>query len=99
MTKKIGIIDYGVGNIGSIQNMIRRLGGKSDIVQDAQGVLTADKLVLPGVGNFDHGMLMLINNIMNLQKKTFGDYPNNFEKVRLIKILLNKLREKGLYPK
>ena len=61
MTKKIGIIDYGAGNIGSIQNMIRRLGGKSYIVQDAQAVLAADKLVLPGVGNFDHGMQMLID--------------------------------------
>ncbi len=39
------------------------------------------------------------NSIMNLPKKTFRDYPNNFEKVRLIKILLNKLREKGFYSK
>jgi glutamine amidotransferase len=61
MTKKIGIIDYGAGNIGSIQNMIRRLGGESYIVQDAQAVMAADKLVLPGVGNFDHGMQMLID--------------------------------------
>lgn len=38
-------------------------------------------------------------NIMNLQKKTFREYPNNFVKVRLLKILLNKLREKGFYSK
>jgi hypothetical protein len=37
--------------------------------------------------------------IMNLPTKTFKDYPNNFEKVRLLKILLNKLREKGFYSK
>ena len=71
MTQNIGIIDFGAGNIGSIQNMIRRLGGKSDIVQDAQGVLTADKLVLPGVGNFDHGMQMLINNNLLEPLKSF----------------------------
>ncbi len=58
---KVGIVDYGAGNIGSIQNMIRRLGGESFIVQDAQSVLSADKIVLPGVGNFDHGMKMLID--------------------------------------
>jgi hypothetical protein len=37
--------------------------------------------------------------IMNSPTKTFKDYPNNFEKVRLLKILLNKLREKGFYSK
>jgi N-acetyl sugar amidotransferase len=39
------------------------------------------------------------NDIMNLQKKTFRDYPNNFEKVKLLKIILNKLRERGFYSK
>jgi len=69
--QNIGIINYGAGNIGSIQNMIRRLGGKSYIVQDAQAVLAADKLVLPGVGNFDHGMQMLIDKNLVEPVKTF----------------------------
>ncbi len=71
MTQNIGIIDYGAGNIGSIQNMIRRLGGKSYIVKDAQAVLAADKLVLPGVGSFDHGMQMLIDKNLVEPIKTF----------------------------
>jgi glutamine amidotransferase len=58
--QKVGIIDYGAGNIGSIQNMIRRLGGESFVVQDPAILLKADKLVLPGVGSFDHGMMMLM---------------------------------------
>lgn len=61
MTQNIGIIDYGAGNIGSIQNMIRRLGGESYIIEDAESVLNANKIILPGVGNFDHGMQMLID--------------------------------------
>jgi N-acetyl sugar amidotransferase len=39
------------------------------------------------------------NSIMSLEQKTFRDYPNNFEKVRFLKIFLNKLREKGFYSK
>jgi glutamine amidotransferase len=58
---KVGIVDYGAGNIASIQNMIRRLGGESYIVQDAQSAQAADKIVLPGVGSFDYGMKMLID--------------------------------------
>ena len=68
---KVGIVDYGAGNIGSIQNMIHRLGGESFIVQDAQSVLEANKIVLPGVGNFDHGMKMLIDKNLIEPLKTF----------------------------
>jgi imidazole glycerol-phosphate synthase subunit HisH len=62
MTQNIGIIDYGAGNIGSIQNMIRRLGGESYVIQDGVSVLNANKIILPGVGSFDYGMQMLIDN-------------------------------------
>lgn len=56
------IVDYGMGNLGSIANMIRKLGGSSVISSDPETVLGADKLILPGVGAFDHGMA-------NLQEK------------------------------
>ncbi len=72
---KIGIIDYGAGNIGSIQNMITRLGGGSFIVQNSNELLEADKIILPGVGNFDHGMKMLID-------KNLVDPINNFLKIK-----------------
>lgn len=56
---KIAIIDYGVGNIGSIQNMINRLSGESYLVDNRNDIIEADKIILPGVGHFDHGMKML----------------------------------------
>jgi glutamine amidotransferase len=59
---KVGIIDYGAGNIGSIQNMIRRLGGSSFIIQSPNEIINAEKIILPGVGRFDYGMGMLNNN-------------------------------------
>jgi glutamine amidotransferase len=55
----ITIIDYGMGNIGSVSNMIRHVGGASTITGDPVGVAGADKLILPGVGHFDAGMAAL----------------------------------------
>ena len=55
----IGVLDYGVGNIGSIRNMLKKVGAESTAVQNAASLQACDKLVLPGVGAFDYGMSML----------------------------------------
>lgn len=52
----IAIVDYGMGNLGSIQNMLRKIGVESVITSDPKEILAADKLILPGVGAFDNGM-------------------------------------------
>jgi len=52
----ITIIDYGAGNIASIRNILRKLGHESCISTDPQFILSASKLILPGVGAFDYGM-------------------------------------------
>lgn len=50
------IIDYGVGNIGSIRNMIRKVGGKPSIGATRKDIEKAEMLILPGVGAFDTGI-------------------------------------------
>ena len=55
----IAIIDYGAGNIGSIANMLRRLGEPPLITSNPDDIKKAHKLILPGVGNFDYGMSKL----------------------------------------
>lgn len=59
MQKEISILEYGVANTGSIVNMFRKLGINVRIVTTVDEVLSAQKLVLPGVGAFDYGMLAL----------------------------------------
>ncbi len=54
--KVILIADYGIGNLSSIVNMFKKVGGKAKICSDPARIAAADKLVLPGVGAFDHGM-------------------------------------------
>lgn len=53
------IANYGMGNVGSIANMIRKVGGEVLLAADAAAIAAADKLVLPGVGAFDQGMRSL----------------------------------------
>lgn len=55
----IAIIDYGVGNLGSIQNMLNKLGAQSEITNDVSAIESATMIVLPGVGSFDAGITQL----------------------------------------
>ena len=55
----ITIIDYGMGNLGSIQNMLKKIGVSSVISSDPVIIEDAEKLILPGVGSFDQAMYNL----------------------------------------
>ena len=55
----ITIIDYGMGNPGSIVNMLKYLGIPAHFTSSIEEILNADKLILPGVGAFDAGMTRL----------------------------------------
>jgi len=72
----IVIVDYGVGNLGSIANMLKKVGAKALTSSDPDVLQQADKLILPGVGAFDHGMsklnergLVPLLNHLALEKK------------------------------
>lgn len=52
----IVVIDCGLGNLGSILNMLRKLGATARLSTRPEDLLQADRLVLPGVGAFDTGM-------------------------------------------
>jgi glutamine amidotransferase len=56
----ITIIDYKTGNLGSIQNILKRIGEDSVITSDKNEISRATKIILPGVGAFDTGMRNLI---------------------------------------
>lgn len=52
----IAIIKYNAGNISSVQNALERLGYESIITDNAQEILNADKVILPGVGEASSAM-------------------------------------------
>ncbi len=90
------IVDIGVGNLGSITNMFKKIGVKAVASDNPNDFLEATKIVLPGVGAFDEGMRRLKEQgfIETLNKRVLGD------KVPVIGIclgsqLLGKSSEEG----
>ncbi len=53
------VVDYGAGNIGSVLNMIKRVGGKAIATSQPAVLRSAQKILLPGVGSFDNAMQKL----------------------------------------
>lgn len=59
MTAAISIVDYGVGNIASVQNMLKKIGHTAELVGDPDRVAASAKVILPGVGAFDRAAAIL----------------------------------------
>ena len=95
----ITIIDYKTGNLGSIQNILKRIGEKSIITTDKNEIATAKKLILPGVGAFDTGM----GNLKALDLVDILNQKVLIEKTPVLGIclgmqILSKNSEEGLLP-
>ena len=78
------IVDYGLGNLGSIQNMLKKIGSKSIISSDREEILNASKIILPGVGAFDTGM----NNLIELGLIDVLNQKAQVDKVPILGICL-----------
>ncbi|HMI61933.1 MAG TPA: imidazole glycerol phosphate synthase subunit HisH [Puia sp.] len=70
------IIDYGVGNLASIRNMLKKAGYDSVISSDEAVISSAEKLILPGVGAFDTcaGKLQQSGLITILNRKVLEEH-------------------------
>lgn len=71
----IAILDYGIGNLASIQNIIRHIGGVAVVTRDPDVLRTAPGLILPGIGSFDACMLALRRSglLPVLEQRVRGD--------------------------
>ena len=54
--KTVAIVDYGMGNVGSIRNMLRKVGARTLVASTPEALEGAAKIILPGVGAFNQGM-------------------------------------------
>ena len=57
---EVSIVDYGIGNTGSICNMFRKLRIEPELVSSGTAVVNAKRLILPGIGAFDACMQALL---------------------------------------
>lgn len=58
-TRPIGIVDYGMGNLRSVQKAFEKIGAEAEIVREPGQVAGCEKLVLPGVGAFEDAIAHL----------------------------------------
>lgn len=95
----IAIVDYDAGNVGSVLNMLIKVGAEAVITRDPDLLRRADKLVLPGVGAFDDaisnlhrfGLFDLLNDlVLDKRKPVLG--------VCLGAQLVAKRSEEGVLP-
>jgi imidazole glycerol-phosphate synthase subunit HisH len=64
------IVDAGMGNLASVANMVRKIGGDTKISSSPHEIRLARKLVLPGVGSFDEGINALKERSLDLAIKS-----------------------------
>jgi len=96
---EILVVDYGMGNLGSILNMLKKVGVPAQLSKDADDILRAQKLILPGVGAFASAM-------NNLRARGYVDALNQkilTEKIPILGIclgmqLFSKQSEEGDEP-
>jgi len=95
----IVVIDYKMGNIGSVLNMLKKVGAEARISSDPKEIETADKLILPGVGAFDTGMKHLAeSNLLNLLNEKVLERKTPTLGICLGMQLLTRGSEEGVLP-
>ncbi|GAA4321347.1 imidazole glycerol phosphate synthase subunit HisH [Flaviaesturariibacter amylovorans] len=93
------IVDYGLGNLGSVLNMFKKIGAPAQITADPDVLAKAEKVLLPGVGAFDAAMERLNGTPL----REVLDHKALVEKVPTLGIclgmqLLTKGSEEGVLP-
>ena len=72
----ITIVDYGIGNLGSVQNMLKKVGAENEITDNHETIASASKILFPGVGAFgtamerlkERGMIDLLTRKVKVDK-------------------------------
>jgi glutamine amidotransferase len=76
----IAILDYGMGNLRSVARAVEHVGGKPEVTDDADVVLAASALIVPGVGHFgacvrnltDRGLDTVVRDFASSGRPVFG---------------------------
>ncbi len=96
----IAIIDYGIGNLGSHLNMLKKIGFRdAKITSDVNEIKSASKLILPGVGSFDNGMKNLNESgLAKIIKEKVLEQNTSIIGICLGMQLMSKQSEEGILP-
>ncbi|WP_168626445.1 MULTISPECIES: imidazole glycerol phosphate synthase subunit HisH [unclassified Cryobacterium] len=68
----VSLVDYGLGNLGSVANMLKRVGAEWRLVSAPEQITASDRLLLPGVGAFDTGSQLLSDQGLDTAVREFA---------------------------
>ncbi|VVB60470.1 Imidazole glycerol phosphate synthase subunit HisH [uncultured archaeon] len=92
----ITILDYGMGNVKSILNIIYKVGGEAIISSDINKIIDAEKIILPGIGSFDVGIKNLTEQgLISILNKKVLDEKTPFLGICLGMQLITQRSEEG----
>ena len=95
----IAVINYGLGNLHSVQKAIAHVGGQAEITDDPQKIYLAEKIVLPGVGAFADGMSGLVSRkLVSTLKEAVRDGKPLLGICLGMQLLFEESEEKGRHP-
>jgi glutamine amidotransferase len=96
MSKKVAIIDYSLGNLFSVQQALTQCGAQTFISNNPEEIMTADALILPGVGAFAAAMENLKKNKLDAVIKNSISSGKSFLGICLgMQLLFNSSEEFG----
>lgn len=98
MLVTVSLVAYGLGNLGSVVNMLKRVGAEPRIVSTADEVLSSERLLLPGIGAFDSGMRLLEEQELAPAIKEFASTGKPLLGICLGMQLLLGSSEEGVMP-
>jgi glutamine amidotransferase len=99
MAAEIVIVDYGMGNLRSVQKAFEQVGSAAEITRDPERILNATKLVLPGVGAYRDAIEALRSSGLSQAILEHIDEGLPFLGICLgLQLLFTRSHEDGLYP-
>jgi glutamine amidotransferase len=95
----IALIDYGMGNLGSVSNALRKVGAQYEIADDPDVIGRAHGVILPGVGAFDDCVKNLTERGLDVAVKDAVRAGKPFLGICLgLQMLFDSSEEGGKYP-
>jgi glutamine amidotransferase len=91
----VSVIDYGLGNLGSVVNMFKRIGTEVNTISTPEEVAASERVLLPGIGAFDHGMSRLADAGLDVALRDFAATGQPFLGICLGMQLLLDSSEEG----
>lgn len=98
MSRKIVVVDYGIGNVFSVCNAIQQAGGNAELTGDLSHIRHADRVILPGVGAFARAMEALRQRGLDETLKAFVETGRPFLGICIgMQVLMDQSTEFGNY--